>query len=70
MMSLEMTAKKLNENDILARLYVLYPSERARRWVLTPHPLLDYKSPHEAIEIGRIGEVDRIVALMEDGAFI
>jgi uncharacterized protein (DUF2384 family) len=65
-----MTEKKLNENDILARLYVLFEAERARRWVLTPHPLLDYKTPHEAIEGGRVGEVDRIVALMEDGAFI
>jgi hypothetical protein len=56
-----------NENDILARLYVLYPAERARRWVLTPHPLLDFITPHDAIEGGRIREVDRIVALLEDG---
>lgn len=55
------------ENDILARLYVLYPFEQARRWVLTPHPLLNYRTPHEAIEGGRVAEVDRIVQLLEAG---
>jgi hypothetical protein len=57
------------ENDILARLYVLMDAAEAKAWLLTPHPLLHYKPPHEAIEGGRIAEVDRIVALMEDGAF-
>lgn len=66
----DMDTPKITEAGLRGRLSHFYDPFDIDLWLDRPHPLLAGKSARQLIDDGRIDEVDRILAQLEDGAFI
>jgi hypothetical protein len=50
-----------DEGQVVMRLLRTKSIEDAARWMMTPHPELQFATPDAAVEAGRVAEVMRII---------
>lgn len=55
---------------IMAALSVYYTEEEARRWVSSPHPLLDGESADKLMERGQFNRIWQILDALDSGAYL
>jgi transcriptional regulator with XRE-family HTH domain len=55
---------------LVRELAELYPPDEAHLWLFSPHKLLRGERPADLIRQGRIEEVKRIIAQLQDGAYV
>jgi transcriptional regulator with XRE-family HTH domain len=55
---------------LVRELAELYPPDEAHLWLFSPHKLLRGERPADLIQQGRADEVQRIIAQLQDGAYV
>jgi hypothetical protein len=60
----------IREHELRERLRVFYDPFIVDMWLVAPQPLLGGRSARQLIDEGKIDEVERIVAQLEDGVFL
>jgi uncharacterized protein (DUF2384 family) len=60
----------ITEFELRERLRAFYAPFEIELWLDAPHPSLGDRSPRQMIDGGDITKVERVIAQLEDGAFL
>jgi hypothetical protein len=58
------------EQTVRERLRAFYEPDEIELWMCSPQPSLDFRTALQEIREGRAHEVERLIAQLEDGAYI